>query len=51
MLLDLHAHLSPGVRRPDLIGVDRGRDVLVGRPPSVLEHGLAFETRFQEVET
>jgi glutamine synthetase len=27
---------------PDLIGVDRARDVLVERLPSVAEHGLAF---------
>lgn len=30
------------VSYPDLIGVDRGRDVLVDRLPSVMEHGLAF---------
>ncbi|WP_067815692.1 glutamine synthetase family protein [Actinomadura kijaniata] len=30
------------VSYPDLIGVDRGRDVLVERLPSVMEHGLAF---------
>ncbi|HEY8482850.1 MAG TPA: glutamine synthetase family protein [Spirillospora sp.] len=27
---------------PDLIGVDRGRDVVVDRLPAVMEHGLAF---------
>lgn len=30
------------VSYPDLIGVDRGRDVLVEHLPSVMEHGLAF---------
>ncbi|WP_412517934.1 glutamine synthetase family protein [Actinomadura madurae] len=30
------------VSYPDLIGVDRGRDVVVDRLPSVMEHGLAF---------
>ncbi|WP_225992771.1 glutamine synthetase family protein [Actinomadura rudentiformis] len=30
------------VSYPDLIGVDRGRDVLVDRLPSVMAHGLAF---------
>lgn len=27
---------------PDLIGVDRGRDLLVGHLPAVCDHGLAF---------
>jgi glutamine synthetase len=27
---------------PDMIGVDRGRDVLLGQLPEVAEHGLAF---------
>ena len=27
---------------PDLIGVDRGRDVLLGELPGAVEHGLAF---------
>ncbi|MEP7023851.1 MAG: glutamine synthetase family protein, partial [Actinomycetota bacterium] len=30
------------VSYPDLIGVDRGRDVLLDELPSVMEHGLAF---------
>lgn len=30
------------VSYPDLIGVDRGRDVLVGSLPAVMAHGLAF---------
>jgi glutamine synthetase len=27
---------------PDIIGVDRGRDVLLGQLPAAMEHGLAF---------
>ena len=30
------------VSYPDLIGVDRGRDVLLDGLPSAMEHGLAF---------
>ena len=30
------------VSYPDMIGVDRGRDVLLGELPTALEHGLAF---------
>ena len=30
------------VSYPDLIGVDRGRDVLLDVLPSAMEHGLAF---------
>src|SRR4029077_14292 len=30
------------VSYPDLIGVDRGRDVLLDVFPSAMEHGLAF---------
>ena len=30
------------VSYPDLIGVDRGRDVLLDMLPSAMEHGLAF---------
>ena len=30
------------VSYPDLIGVDRGRDVLLDQVPSAVEHGLAF---------
>jgi glutamine synthetase len=30
------------VSYPDLIGVDRGRDVLIDQVPSAVEHGLAF---------
>ncbi|HEY3735309.1 MAG TPA: glutamine synthetase family protein [Streptosporangiaceae bacterium] len=30
------------VSYPDLIGVDRGRDVLLDELPAVMEHGLAF---------
>ncbi|MBO2445725.1 glutamine synthetase [Actinomadura barringtoniae] len=30
------------VTYPDLVGIDRGRDVLVERLPAVMEHGLAF---------
>ncbi|HET9656760.1 MAG TPA: glutamine synthetase family protein [Kineosporiaceae bacterium] len=30
------------VSYPDLIGTDRGRDVLIDELPSVLEHGMAF---------
>jgi glutamine synthetase len=30
------------VSYPDLIGVDRGRDVLIDQVPSATEHGLAF---------
>jgi glutamine synthetase len=30
------------VSYPDLIGVDRGRDVLIDELPAALEHGLAF---------
>ena len=30
------------VSYPDLIGVDRGRDVLVDELPNAVEHGLAF---------
>src|SRR6185437_15997139 len=30
------------VSYPDLIGVDRGRDVLVDEVPHAMEHGLAF---------
>ncbi len=30
------------VSYPDLIGVDRGRDVLVGELPGAVDHGLAF---------
>ena len=30
------------VSYPDMIGVDRGRDVLLGELPAAAEHGLAF---------
>ncbi len=30
------------VSYPDMIGVDRGRDVLLGQLPAAMEHGLAF---------
>ena len=30
------------VSYPDLIGVDRGRDVLLDVRPAAMEHGLAF---------
>ena len=30
------------VSYPDLIGVDRGRDVLLGQLGAAAEHGLAF---------
>ena len=30
------------VSYPDLIGVDRGRDVLLDELPTALRHGLAF---------
>ena len=30
------------VSYPDLIGVDRGRDVLIDELPTVMAHGIAF---------